>query len=104
VEDIYFMFDETIEIVRNSRVFSSYDQNNERVGSSPRENGVKTSKISNLDSVLVQLLEPFKVQEKHMWGKDVCTMFKKHFKRRFEEMWPISKEEFYKLVLSNCKF
>lgn len=31
-------------------------------------------------------------------------MFKRHFKRRFEEMWPINKEEFYKLVLSNCSF
>lgn len=97
IEDIYCMFDETIEAVRTSKLLLS-QAGEEQVHS------CFSSQINNLDSVLNQLLEGFKAKEAYSWGKDIFKMFKKHFRSRFEEMWPINKEEFYKLVLSNCHF
>lgn len=90
IEDIYCMFDETIEAVRTSKLRSSEfgQQNSEEP---MPEQPVKSSKIRNLDSVLDQLLESFKLKESYSWGKDIYKYFKKHFRNRFEEMWPINK-------------
>lgn len=90
IEDIYCMFDETIEAVRTSKLKESgLDQ--QHPTSSSRSQPVKSSRICNLDSVLDQLLESFREKECYIWGKDICKMFKKHFRLRFEEMWPINK-------------
>jgi hypothetical protein len=47
--------------------------------SAPKER----SKIANLDEVLEQLLESFKLSQKHSWSNDIYRRFKLHFAHCF---------------------
>lgn len=41
------------------------------------------SRIKNIESVVEQLLEPFKDIEKYVWSQQIYHKFKKHFSNDF---------------------
>lgn len=103
IDDIYSMFDQTIEVVKTSKIMSS-NLGHDRLGSSITQSAIRATKISNLDSVLDQLLESFTEKKIYQWGSQIPEQFKHHFRDCFEEIWPINKEEFYLILLRMCRF
>jgi hypothetical protein len=41
------------------------------------------SRIKNIESVVEQLLSPFKENNKYKWGGQIYTKFSKHFRPNF---------------------
>lgn len=48
-----------------------------------RNPSLTRSKIKNIESVVEQLLSPFKENNKYMWGGQIYTKFSKHFSLNF---------------------
>jgi hypothetical protein len=72
------MFDETIDVVKKSRLLlSDYDRSKGVVSFSKMN--LKSSKINNLEDVIDQLMSSFKDLHKYTWSIEIYKQFKKHF-------------------------
>jgi hypothetical protein len=89
IDDIYAMFKQSNEVV-----LLNLKQSNP---------GLTKPHIQNIEDVVDQLVEPFKNMSKYHWSHQISSKFKKHFTNNFEMLWTASREQFYELLLSNCK-
>lgn len=60
-------------------------------------------RIQNIEDVVEQLVQPFKDTHRNSWSQQIYYEFKTHFTNNFEALWVASREQFYELLLSNCK-
>ena len=70
-----------------------FEQSNYVVLAALKERNPRMSKpqIQNIENVVEQLLEPFKVNDKYNWGNQIYVKFKKHFTNDFEPLWVASR-------------
>lgn len=81
IENIYSMFQQSNSVVMHALM--------------SRNPSLTRSRIKNIESVIEQLLSPFKENDKYIWGGQIYTKFAKHFSANFQMLWTASREQFY---------
>jgi hypothetical protein len=84
-------------------IYSNFTIGNQVIMHSLRKRTPPARRIKHIETVLSQLLDPFLRTERYVWGREIAEWFSRCFLEDFEVVWSANREQFYELLLRNCR-